>query len=940
MRGKAFQLHVACAATLLSFCGVSAPVVPGEFTDPTNLRKAADEENAVNYVVPECARFPYISTYYVKPTLTTSEKVEIPFYVTDWDHSKVRFLDDSFRFDVHFKCVCPDGKVRERTLKGLSSGDGKFEFKPFPRGEYDFCVWASDEKGRESHRVWHKFRVMDPGEFSVPDEKVYKMTNEDLEKYGIRNDGDLGRKILVEVPKPPDGVKGEEARKLALDALDEYRKKNPIKSRDGAPGYAILIAAQDGKPVVSSWTKSKVVFDPGYDTNAVEQAAIATAEGLDRLVSEKAADGYRKVVLLPGTYRMSAFRKIRLPELMTLDLNGATLKQNAFAGCHSLLVGIEHVYDAHLVNGILEGDYYEHDYASSPNNSEWPMAFHIDGESLYCSVENVLVRDVAGYGAGNGMGRVNGQLQAFYGGFGKYVQGGLNPKDGTIDEADKARCTSDFIDLAKAKATGRLQVSAYLGYQGIRGRSWQMAGCWYDAEKRFLAYETIYQYRVVPIPHGAAFLRVSIAEPSVEAASKAGLCVTRFFIPRNCVVRNCVFDRCRCVGYAASAMKNMLFEDNTFTHSGESSAKCAFDAEDGWDMMQDVTFRGNRCVENPVNNRLLTCAGHNFVFERNHCGIYTWPRTYSLCARDNEIDGATFKCDTRTRSGYSRFERNVYKRFLSISTGMKTYPGWDYVLSGFDWTGPAGDENVKLELGPTARVVASSFADREVSVPRAVGCSFRNCTFTRLAGGRWLGSKVEGGKFYVLTNTNIYERCEFRDVEFHTIRDGLQTFRDCLFDGCRFAATGGANVKFENCTFKGGSLVTGYWAKPGNFTYEGCTFDVTDSCYFKSGAYAIGDVLFDKCRFASSNGSCERVVDLFDYRPSEGDSTDGVVAFRGCTVGKGIPSVVGCSTIRANGYLKQGNPPTKKLKFSFQRNKLPPGSKERDRLPGDPEAKK
>ena len=55
-------MHVACAATLLSFCGVSAPVVPGEFTDPTNRRKAADEENAVNYVVPECARFPYIST--------------------------------------------------------------------------------------------------------------------------------------------------------------------------------------------------------------------------------------------------------------------------------------------------------------------------------------------------------------------------------------------------------------------------------------------------------------------------------------------------------------------------------------------------------------------------------------------------------------------------------------------------------------------------------------------------------------------------------------------------------------------------------------------------------------------------------------------------------------------------------------------------------------
>ena len=134
---------------------------------------------------------------------------------------------------------------------------------------------------------------------------------------------------------------------------------------------------------------------------------------------------------------------------------------------------------------------------------------------------------------------------------------------------------------------------AYLGYQGVRGPSWQMTGCWYDAEKNFLCSETIYQYRVVPIPAGAAFLRISVAIPDPAEAHKARLTATLFFIPRNCAVRRCTFDRCRCVGYAASAMKNMLFEDNLFTRSGESSAKCAFDAEDGWDMMQDVTFRGN-----------------------------------------------------------------------------------------------------------------------------------------------------------------------------------------------------------------------------------------------------------------------------------------------------------------------------------------------------------
>ena len=39
-------------------------------------------------------------------------------------------------------------------------------------------------------------------------------------------------------------------------------------------------------------------------------------------------------------------------------------------------------------------------------------------------------------------------------------------------------------------------------------------------------------------------------------------------------------------------MKDMLVENCEFTKSGQVLAKCAYDAEDGWDMMQDVTFRG------------------------------------------------------------------------------------------------------------------------------------------------------------------------------------------------------------------------------------------------------------------------------------------------------------------------------------------------------------
>ena len=115
--------------SLLSFLTLAAPVVPGEFTDPSNMRKAVEQE--AQFETPEDFRFPYISTYYVESTITTKDNVEIDFFVTDWDNSLARFGDDSFRFDVYFECITPDGKTLKKTLKSIKAGDNKFAFKPF-----------------------------------------------------------------------------------------------------------------------------------------------------------------------------------------------------------------------------------------------------------------------------------------------------------------------------------------------------------------------------------------------------------------------------------------------------------------------------------------------------------------------------------------------------------------------------------------------------------------------------------------------------------------------------------------------------------------------------------------------------------------------------------------------------------------------------------------
>jgi hypothetical protein len=882
--------------TLLAATSVRAQaVVPGEFTDPTNLRRQAAEQGG--YQTPEGLKFPYVSTYYVKPTVLTTEEASIGYFVTDWDSSKIRFLDDSFRFDVFLEYYAVSNTPKRLVQKGVKSGDGTFNLGRLPKGDYTVGVWAKDPQGRESHRVWHEFRVIDPQDAVIPADKVYTVKPADLIEYGISNHGGFGREVIVEIGELPEKPKDAEVMKAVKDAFDAKVASGTLPKPGSVPGYTILIPAQKGRVLFRSFEKARIIFDPGYDTNTVEQAAIATAEGLQKLINDKAAAGFRKLVLLPGTYRVSAFRRISLPDYFTLDLNGSTIKENAFTGCSGVIVKISSVIDAHLVNGTLEGDYYEHDYAHSPNHSEWPMGFTFNAAARDCTVENVRIRNITGYGGGNGIGKdARGGLHHFAQGVGKYVPGGLRPADGTLDETDSARFTTGFIDVTKPKQHKYLQVSKYLGYQGRATRSWQMVACWYDANKNFLFSETLFQYRGVPIPEKAAFIRYSIEAGSLDEANKCGLGMSLFRVPQNCAVKNCVFERCRAVGYAASAMKNMLFEGNEFMYSGESLAKCAYDAEDGWDQMQDVYFLRNWFHDNPVNNSILTCAGHNFILEKNRCAIHFWGRTHSPCVRDNDVTSATYSCDSRLRSGYGRFENNRYSKSLAISCGRsKTHPGWDFVVSGLDMSSTNG---FKLDLGPSGRLVGCRVANRTARIANASGCVITNCTAAFIPNGNWFGMQVFGSKFDNFYETNTYTKCVFKDTTFHNFKGAIQTFEDCVFANCNFSMLSEANIRFTRCKFIGGGASGGWWSKPAHIEYRECTFEISGDSYLRIPVYTVGKIVFERCNLSTTNAKGAALIDIHDLRRQPTDDQVGSFVVRDCTFGHGIAKVIVVSGLR------------------------------------------
>ena len=235
---KALVPAVVVALAAAPFAG-AAPVLPGYLTDPSVVKGRMPGDGS--YQPPERLKYPYVSTYYVKPTVTTEESVKIGFFVTDFESSKIRFLDDSHRFAAFLEYRPKGGSSKTVVLKGLKSGDAAFDLGRLPAGAYEMRIWAVDAKGRESHRVIHDFRVVNPKDLEIPADKVYTMTKADLAAYGIRNDGDLERIVYV-------GTNGT--------------AKVVKEKRAGVPGYTVTVPMdpKTGKAPIGACKKAKALI--------------------------------------------------------------------------------------------------------------------------------------------------------------------------------------------------------------------------------------------------------------------------------------------------------------------------------------------------------------------------------------------------------------------------------------------------------------------------------------------------------------------------------------------------------------------------------------------------------------------------------------------------------------------------------------------------------
>lgn len=462
------------------------------------------------------------------------------------------------------------------------------------------------------------------------------------------------------------------------------------------------------------------------DTHPVE-----TTKGLTEMLEWAAENGYRKVVMPKGRYRIDADSAVMMVSGLTLDLNGSTFKSNPNLRDKVTMLDMVGCIDSHVVNGTFEGDLKERDFENSPKNTEWVNAVHIGRGSKYCSYQDIKVIDVVGRGTNtsfSGVGVGPGGLSYTASRIkktGDFEPGDIDEQGNSIDSTARLS-TKEMVDISSFhEAQGFFQMGLYLGYQGNPTGSWVYKAHFYDADEKYL--ETIegYMYRRLYPPKAAKFARFTVVPRPERAEKIQSLMLFDFLMPYNCTFRNVHHENNRCIGMTPSGFVNMLVEGCTFVNCGWAAAKCAFDAEDGWDMAQDLMFRNNVFGENP-RNEFVCISGHNFVVENNVMGAFLRNRYFTL--RNNKLKSARFEFGDRRSSGSPRVYGNTIEGNTRLTTKGKFEAPYrqffirDNILKG-DVTTPS----------PKAGEVVSLFYKCKIqggdSEGKRIGGRFAQCDF-------------------------------------------------------------------------------------------------------------------------------------------------------------------------------------------------------------------
>ncbi len=651
------------------------------------------------------------------------------------------------------------------------------------------------------------------------------------------------------------------------------------------PAETAITAQQTYYMTTADLSKYGIRNDDSKDAKSL----ISTKDGLTKLFADKQAAGFKKIVLLKGTYRIDGEEArrtcIRIPSHFTVDMNGSTFKLNTILtggkkveGC---IVAMLDVVDAHLVNGTLEGDRFERQAEDLENlgQGEAINTVFISG-GKYNSLENLTIKSTTGHtifttGTWDGPGAL----------MEKFTRTSIiNGKE----VADQNCSTSSMIDLTKMLAYDADEDYVYVGhpggYRGLNGESPVIYLSFYDANHRFMETFTGFQYRKVSIPTGAKYVRVTFLGTDLSADDPDHtVYVYTKHLGEYSKISDIRFMDTRTCSLAPASGGNLLIENCTYTRCGDSITPCPVDFEDGWEEMQDVYYRNNTVLEKAEHTTatIVDNTGYNHVFENCKAhDITIRSRVYGGVLRNFTSGDSTIVWALGTKM------TNLYGRIQNINGGF------------INFYNPLNEGEVPVEMkvknctianGANTTTYTSSVLDTVV---------YENCTFSNFSGDH---ATLRGCT--VMMNGDVRSNLHFYDCTFVPVagKDEIvfnfsnPYYVDRVFENCKFTATTKTNafskdLTFKGCEFEGLYLTASVGDHPEKITFEDCVIRSASDKMLEFGPYAYSldhiDVFFKNCditftgksliyMYAKTTAGSRVLFDECSIRSTSGTMVDG-----------------------------------------------------------------
>ena len=736
---------------------------------------------------------PYIYIEYYNPRPTTNDNIVIPIYFTDFYQREYYYNDKSLKFTLRYEL---DGEVNY--IENLTSGVFNLELGHLSEGDHWYSVQVIDESGRESRRIFHDILVINEETYITPT-NTYTITNNDLNTYRIN-------------------------------------KENSTEETD----------------------------------------MINNRVGLTRLFSDLKSQGYKKVILPIGTYRINRALRygkledntcpICIPTDLTVDMNGSIFKlhpyddreygEKASMAAGGLMVRMKNCHDSHLINGTIEGDYFERkemiwddgSNAISGSNGEFNFGFEIQGGE-FCSLENVTIKQITGYNVGAIQGGNKGS-----GSLGEWTENTSIEKG--VEIVKEGYVTSKLGALSEDIIKSKYIIASpwlMMGY--LRGKYWDVDFHFYDINEIFIETIKVYQFTRCRIPNNAKYFRCTFKGTSDEMAELSIHCmdVVKYFECNNCHW----IDNRTCANPAQAHFYS--YNNCDFTRCGYNITPCVIDLEDGWEHQQDIFIRNCEIVEraDTSTSDVIDCSGINHIYENNTNFRFDLRyRINGITLRNNSLLEINIWVGFMTGNTIRICNNNISKLNLNQVEG-----------NFFNY------DKLKLKIkdniinAPNIYTINNLYAI-DSSIINFDSCSDIHCTNCTISFKKW--------ESYIGDNI-LFEDCT------------IQNYNDNKEIQCSFNKLN-ANRKFIRCIYKDPVIFYNHYYF-NNGIWTKCIFESTLNIQPKF-ANNLGDIQFNNCIFKDivtitiQSDDCYIIFNncLFEKKPIFEQYGNANARFNNCTL--------------------------------------------------------